>query len=89
MEAPEGLEGYVAERGPFAWTVFPDRERRRRTTRGINLIPHTWDNTTFRDRTEGDVLNLEVDLLARYVGRLLETQTLPGPRYAATERAHG
>ena len=90
VEAPEGLEGYVAEKGSVcldgvSLTVNAVDGRRF----GINLIPHTWDNTTFRDRTEGDVLNLEVDLLARYVGRLLETQTLPGPRYAATERAHG
>ena len=39
----------------------------------INLIPHTLAHTTFRDRRVGDRVNLEIDLLARYVERLLAT----------------
>ena len=37
---------------------------------GINLIPHTRACTTFRDCTAGSRLNLEVDLIARYLARL-------------------
>ena len=37
---------------------------------GINLIPHTLAQTTFRDCTAGRRLNLEVDLIARYLARL-------------------
>ncbi|HEX7370845.1 MAG TPA: riboflavin synthase [Rhodanobacteraceae bacterium] len=37
----------------------------------VNLIPHTLAHTTFADRRVGDSVNLEVDLLARYVARLL------------------
>lgn len=37
----------------------------------VNLIPHTLAHTTFGDRHVGDPVNLEVDLLARYVARLL------------------
>lgn len=36
----------------------------------VNLIPHTVAHTTFRERRAGDRLNLEIDLLARYVERL-------------------
>ena len=36
----------------------------------VNLIPHTVAHTTFRDRRAGDRVNLEIDLLARYVERL-------------------
>jgi riboflavin synthase len=35
----------------------------------VNLIPHTVASTTFRDLAAGAMLNLEVDLLARYVQR--------------------
>src|SRR5690606_12570615 len=38
---------------------------------GINLIPHTVQMTTFRTAAPGARLNLEVDLLARYVQRAL------------------
>jgi riboflavin synthase len=38
----------------------------------VLLIPHTLKVTTFNSRREGDCLNLEVDLMARYAGRLSE-----------------
>jgi riboflavin synthase len=39
---------------------------------GICIIPHTAEHTTFRDLQPGDRVNLEIDMLARYVARLLE-----------------
>lgn len=45
----------------------------------VGIIPHTWTATTLADRRVGDPVNLEVDLLARYVARLLEVgQDTPG-----------
>lgn len=38
----------------------------------VNLIPHTLAVTTFCDRAVGDAVNIEVDLIARYVERLLQ-----------------
>jgi len=38
------------------------------------LVPHTMEKTTLGVKGPGDPLNLEVDLLARYVQRLMETQ---------------
>ena len=38
----------------------------------VGLIPHTLAVTTLGDRAVGDAINLEVDLLARYVARLLD-----------------
>ncbi|MCR9073046.1 MAG: riboflavin synthase [Alphaproteobacteria bacterium] len=78
VEAPEGLEGFVATKGSVcldgvSLTVNAVAGRRFE----LNLIPHTWDHTTFRDRSVGDKLNMEVDLLARYVARLAETGTVP------------
>jgi riboflavin synthase len=37
---------------------------------GVNLIPHTVEVTTLGDRKVGDAVNIEVDLVARYVERL-------------------
>ncbi|MEQ8585855.1 MAG: riboflavin synthase [Thalassobaculaceae bacterium] len=78
VEAPAGLEGFVATKGSVcldgvSLTVNAVDGRRFE----LNLIPHTWDHTTFRDRRTGDKLNMEVDLLARYVARLAETGTVP------------
>ena len=38
---------------------------------GVNLIPHTVEHTTFAQRRAGDGVNIEVDVVARYVERLL------------------
>ncbi len=39
---------------------------------GINLIPHTLTQTTWGRKKPGDLVNLEIDMFARYVARLLE-----------------
>ncbi len=41
---------------------------------GINLIPHTQKVTTLGKLSVGDSVNLEIDMLARYVARLLEKE---------------
>jgi riboflavin synthase len=41
-------------------------------TFGVNIIPHTQTVTTFGRLTPGQRVNIEVDLLARYVARLME-----------------
>ncbi|MEB3318249.1 MAG: riboflavin synthase [Cyanobacteriota bacterium] len=43
----------------------------------LAVIPHTWNNTTLCQRRVGDVVNLEADLVARYLERLL-AQPLAG-----------
>ncbi len=44
----------------------------KKTGFSVNIIPHTWKNTAFADRKAGDSINLEIDMLARYVARLLK-----------------
>lgn len=39
---------------------------------GVNIIPHTWIQTTLGDRKAGDKLNLEIDTIARYVARQMQ-----------------
>ena len=38
----------------------------------VNVIPHTWSHTTFADLTAGSKVNLEIDMLARYIHRFNE-----------------
>lgn len=40
----------------------------------LNVIPTTWRDTVLSDRREGNRVNIEVDIMARYVERLLTTQ---------------
>lgn len=40
----------------------------------VNIIPHTSKVTTFSKLAVGDAVNLEIDMLARYVARLVETR---------------
>jgi len=53
----------------------------------VGLIPHTLAVTTLGERRVGDALNLEVDLLARYVARLLEFRPGVGPSIAGAAPA--
>ena len=40
---------------------------------GVNLIPHTWEVTTLGGLSAGSRVNLEIDMLARYLARWRET----------------
>lgn len=72
VEAPPALRPYVAVKGSVALdgVSLTVNEVRGGVFR-VNLIPHTWNRTRFRLLRPGDAVNLEVDLLARYVERLL------------------
>jgi riboflavin synthase len=41
----------------------------------VNVIPHTAQNTTLGDLAEGRQLNVEVDVLARYIDRMIAART--------------
>jgi riboflavin synthase len=75
IRAPSNLSAFIAEKG----SVCLDG-----TSLTVNavdgdlfsvlIIPHTLTVTTWGDRKEGDKLNLEVDLMARYAARLAEAR---------------
>jgi len=73
FEAPEGLAKFIASKGSVALngTSLTVNEVAGRTF-GINMIPHTRQVTNWGDVAEGDLVNLEIDTLARYVARLAE-----------------
>jgi len=73
IEVPSSLERYVAAKGPVtvdgvSLTVNAVEGGRFQ----VNLIPHTLSATTLRALRAGSRVNVEVDLLARYVDRLLQ-----------------
>lgn len=40
----------------------------------VNIIPHTAQQTTFSELVAGRLLNIEIDILARYIGRMMEVR---------------
>ena len=73
FEVPENLSMYIAPKGSVALdgTSLTVNEVGGNTF-GVNLIPHSLGVTTWDAARIGDAVNLEVDLFARYVARLLE-----------------
>jgi riboflavin synthase len=69
--APE-LMRYIVTKGSVAvdgisLTVAESEDR----TFALSIIPHTWDNTTLRDKRAGDPINIETDILGKYVEKML------------------
>lgn len=74
LSAPEVLAPYLAEKGSIALDgVSLTINSVEDATFSVNLIPHTLAVTNWGGLDVGDRVNLEVDLLARYVARLAET----------------
>jgi riboflavin synthase len=73
VEAPAELARYIASKGSVALDGISLTVNEVAGSRfGINIIPHTLTHTTLGARKPGDRVNLEVDLIARYVARLIE-----------------
>jgi riboflavin synthase len=73
FEAPEHLALYIAPKGSVALDGISLTVNEVAGSRfGINVIPHTLTMTTWERKKPGDKVNLEVDMFARYVARLLE-----------------
>lgn len=84
ITAPSSLMRYVVRKGSIAvdgisLTVIEADDK----TFSVAIIPHTWENTNLRHRIAGDQVNLETDIIGKYVekltggdyGRLVETPT--------------
>ncbi|SDX62667.1 riboflavin synthase [Roseicitreum antarcticum] len=71
FRAPDALAGFIAPKGSVALngTSLTVNEVAGATF-GVNLIPHTKTVTTWGTTQVGDLINLEIDTLARYVARL-------------------
>lgn len=72
---PAELAPYVAPKGSItidgvSLTVNSVSDEGGRTTIGLNIIPHTASVTTLGDYAPGRAVNLEIDILARYLKRM-------------------
>jgi riboflavin synthase len=71
FELPPGLARYVAPKGSICIDGVSLTVNEVDGVRfGVNLIPHTIEMTTFKARHADDAVNLEVDLIARYLERM-------------------
>ena len=71
FRAPAELMRYIAHKGSIAIDgVSLTVNEVEGDTFGVNIIPHTFTETTFGQMTQGQRINLEIDALARYVERI-------------------
>lgn len=75
FKVPADLAGFIAPKGSVALdgvslTINEVDEE----TFGVNIIPHTWAHTTLSKRKTGDLVNIEIDMMARYVARMLDVK---------------
>jgi riboflavin synthase len=73
IEVPDELARFIASKGSVtvdgvSLTVNQVEDCKF----GVNIIPHTWDQTSFAFFEPGQAVNLEIDVVARYVARLME-----------------
>ncbi|WP_292053680.1 MULTISPECIES: riboflavin synthase [unclassified Brevundimonas] len=74
FEAPAPLHRFIAPKGSITVDgVSLTVNEVEGQTFGVNIIPHTWDATTLGTLKVGDKVNLEIDMLARYLARWQET----------------
>jgi riboflavin synthase len=87
--APPALARFIAYKGSItvngvSLTVNLVRDVPEGCELSINLIPHTYQNTALHALTAGAKVNLEIDLIARYVERMLGQTALPAASASAT-----
>lgn len=75
FEAPKALARYIVRKGSVTLDgISLTVNEVDRCRFGVNIIPHTWQQTTLGRLQPDDAVNLEVDLVARYLERLLEAR---------------
>jgi riboflavin synthase len=75
LELPLNLAKFIASKGSvtldgISLTVNQVSDN----SFGANIIHHTWENTSFKSLRIGSILNIEVDVIARYVARLMNSK---------------
>lgn len=73
VQVPDPLAKYIAEKGSICINgISLTVNEVNGATFGVNIVPHTLQETTLNDAVVGSAVNLEVDLLARYMERLMQ-----------------
>ena len=75
FDLPEELAPFVAAKGSITIDgISLTVNRVKGTVFEIMVVPHTWAHTTLADCSDGSAVNIEVDMLARYVARMAQFQ---------------
>jgi riboflavin synthase len=83
LSAPAGLEHYLAPKGSITLDGVSLTVNEVRAAEGgathftVNIIPHTAEKTTFAKVAAGRQLNVEIDVIARYLERMLAARSHP------------
>ena len=78
VSVPSDLAGFIAEKGSVTIDgVSLTVNSVSGTTFGVNIIAHTQAATTFGQCAAGTPVNVEIDMLARYVARLMDFKERP------------
>ncbi|MDT8407870.1 MAG: riboflavin synthase [Methylococcales bacterium] len=72
VQAPSNLARYIAEKGSITLDgISLTVNQVQGASFSVNIVPHTWQETNLATLQPGCEINLEVDLIARYLERLL------------------
>jgi riboflavin synthase len=75
VEFPEASRRYIVEKGSISVDgISLTVARVEHALFEVAIIPHTFDNTNLKGVAAGDPVNLEFDIIAKYVERMLETK---------------
>ncbi len=87
FKAPDNLAKYIAEKGSICINgISLTVNEVDGAVFGVNIVPHTLQETTLGDTEAGDKVNLEVDLLARYLERLMAGDSAARSKGGVTEQ---
>ena len=74
ISLPDELSKFIAEKGSVTLDGISLTVNEVESNQfGVNIIDHTWTHTTLGQAVPGQHLNLEIDMLARYVSRLISS----------------
>ncbi|KAA0259316.1 riboflavin synthase [Deferribacter autotrophicus] len=87
---PEHLDRYIAEKGSvsvdgISLTVAEEKSY----TFDVAVIPHTFESTALKYKKVGDYVNLEVDVIARYLEKLLKKEEKTSKLYENVQYLKG
>lgn len=86
FKAPDNLARYIAEKGSITINGISLTVNAVEASHfTVNIVPHTLQETTLAGSRAGDEVNLEVDILARYLERLLQGSAGHAPQSTITE----
>jgi riboflavin synthase len=86
VQVPNELAKYIAEKGSICINgISLTVNEVNGAVFGVNIVPHTLQETTLNDVIVGTEINLEVDILARYMERLMRGEAAAYPDSGVSE----